>query len=118
MPILPLIDLLILLAWTSLATGGALKLINIVLSKYWTLLGFAPFDFFMITAVFLVFALTLVGRTWVKANEPTVLAAKRADATREAYAELRPEVLPEEEPKRASADGTSGSAWQQRQLDG
>ena len=110
MPMLPIIDLLILLAWTSLAAGGALKLINIVFAKFWTLLGFAPFDFFMITSVLLVFALTLVARTWVKANDPAVLAARRADATREAYAELRPE------PMRQEARRAAGN-WQQRQLD-
>jgi len=113
-PILPIIDLLILLAWTSLAAGGALKLVNVVFSKFWTLLGFAPFDFFLIAGVLLVFALTLVGRTWVKANEPAVLAAKRADATREAYAELRPEAAASEQERPAA--GASG--WRQRSLDG
>jgi hypothetical protein len=116
MPILPIIDLLILLAWTTLAAGAALKLINLALAKYWTLLGFAPFDLLMITGVLLVFALTLVGRTWVKANDPGVLAARRADATRDAYAELRPESLAPargEAPKAATA-----GAWQQRRLDG
>ena len=113
MPILPIIDLLILLAWTSLAAGGVLKLVNVVFTKFWTLLGFAPFDLFLISSVLLVFALTLVGRTWVKANEPALLAAKRADATREAYAELRPEAeASEQEP----SSGVAG--WQQRSLDG
>ena len=108
MPILPIIDLLILLAWTSLAAGGVLKLVNIVFSQFWTLLGFAPFDFFMISAVLLVFALTLVGRTWVKANEPGLLAAKRAAAAREAYAELRsPAATSEGE---AGAAGTASTA--------
>jgi hypothetical protein len=115
MPILPLIDLLILLAWTTLAAGAALKLINIVFSQYWSLLGFAPFDFFMMGGVLLLFAMTLVGRTWVKANDPGVLATKRADATREAYAELRPKAVTDDEPVRAAA---GGGAWQQRRLDG
>ena len=110
MPILPIIDLLILLAWTSLAAGGALKLANVVFSKFWALLGFAPFDFFLIAGVLLVFALTLIGRTWVKANEPGVLAAKRADATREAYAGLRLEPAASEQAPRDA--GVAG--WQQR----
>jgi len=111
MPILPIIDLLILLAWTSLAAGGALKLVNIVFSKFWTLLGFAPFDFFMITAVLLVFALTLVARTWVKANDPAILAGRRADSTREAYADLRPGASAVKQPQPTSAVG-----WQSHQL--
>ncbi|MEE2663116.1 MAG: hypothetical protein VX681_03285 [Myxococcota bacterium] len=111
MPILPIIDLLILLAWTSLAAGAALKLVNIVFSRFWTLLGFAPLDFFMITAVLLVFALTLVARTWVKANDPAVLAARRADATREAYADLRPDATAAKQPHAART-----GVWQPRQL--
>ena len=111
MPILPIIDLLILLAWTSLAAGASLKLVNLAFAKYWTLMGFAPFDLLMITGVLLVFALTLVGRTWVKVNEPSVLAAKRADATRDAYAELTTEPS---EPRPAPAQP---AAWQQRSLD-
>ena len=116
MPILPIIDLLILLAWTALAAGTILKLANLAFAKYWTLLGFAPFDFLMMTGVLLVFALTLVGRTWVKANDPVVLAARRAEATRDAYADLRPEAaaeVSEPSPARAAAAQT----WQQRSLD-
>ena len=111
MPILPIIDLLILLAWTSLAAGAVLKLVNLAFAQYWTLLGFAPLDLLMITSVLLVFALTLVGRTWVKSNEPGVLASRRADATRDAYAELRPESAPEPLP-------APQAAWQQRSLEG
>ena len=88
MPLLPVIDLLILLAWTSLAAGGLLKFANLAFSKFWTLLGLAPFDFFMIAGVLLVFALTLVGRSWVKLNDPGVRSGQRADATRAAYSEL------------------------------
>ena len=112
MPILPIIDLLILLAWTTLAAGGALKLVNVALARYWTLLGFAPFDLLMISAVLLVFALTLVGRTWVKANDPALLAAQRADATREAYAELVAEN------GRGEPAQQSTPTWQNRQLGG
>jgi hypothetical protein len=116
MPILPVIDLLILLAWTTLAAGAALKVINLALAKYWTLFGFAPFDLLMITGVLLVFALTLVGRTWVKANDPGVLAARRAEATRDAYAELRPK--PPAPEQREGPEPATGGGWQQRRLDG
>ena len=110
MPILPIIDLLILVAWTMLAAGGALKLANVAFARYWTLFGLAPLDLLTISGVLLVFALTLVGRTWVKANDPAVLAAQRADATREAYAELRGEN------GEAPAVQEPTSSWQTRQI--
>jgi hypothetical protein len=105
-PMLPMIDLLILLAWTSLAAGGMLKFVNLVFSKAWSLLGLAPFDFFMIAGVLLVFALTLVGRTWVKLNDPGVRPVQRAEATKAAYSELRGQ---------AASDPTE---WKSRQADG
>lgn len=92
MPLLPIIDLLILLAWTSLAAGGLLKFVNLAFSKYWTLLGLSPFDFFMIGAVMLIFALALVGRSWVKLNDPGVRSEQRAERTRAAYSEVRREA--------------------------
>lgn len=91
MPLLPIIDLLILLAWTSLAAGGLLKFVNLAFSKYWTLLGLAPLDFLMCAGVLLLFALTLVGRSWVKLYDPGVRSEQRAEATRAAYSEVRRE---------------------------
>jgi len=104
-PMLPMIDLLILLAWTSLAAGGMLKFVNLVFSKAWSLLGLAPFDFFMISGVLLVFALTLVGRTWVKLNDPGGRPVQRAEATNAAYAELRGQTASEP------------AEWKSRQVD-
>ena len=99
------LDLLILLAWTSLAAGGMLKFVNLVFSKAWSLLGLAPFDFFMIAGVLLVFALTLVGRTWVKLNDPGIRPVQRAEATKAAYSELRGQTASEP------------SEWKTRQAD-
>ena len=110
MPLLPIIDLLILLAWTSLAAGGVLKFVNLVFSKYWTLLGLAPFDFFMFAGVLLVFALTLVGRSWVKLNDPGVRSDQRAEATRAAYSEIR-------EKSRDASPSAKGGGWKARQLE-
>ena len=109
-PLLPMIDLLILLAWTSLAAGGLLKFANLVFSKFWTLLGLAPFDFFMIAGVLLVFALTLVGRSWVKLNDPGIRSEQRAEATRAAYSELTGKPT-EPEP------GGDAESWKASSLD-
>ena len=77
MPVLPLIDLLILLGTGSLATGALLKAIWITTAYRPSLFGFSPTDFATIAAVFLLLALTLAARTWVKLNEGRILAAPR-----------------------------------------
>ena len=64
MPILPIIDLLILVAWTALAAGGVLKLVNLAFAQSFMLLGFAPLDLLIIAAVLLVFA--LVAALWTR----------------------------------------------------
>jgi len=74
MPVLPLVDLLILLGTGSLALGFILKAVNITTLYHPTILGFSSIDFVVIAGVCLGFALTLVGRTWMKMNEPQMLA--------------------------------------------
>jgi hypothetical protein len=76
-PVLPLIDLLILLGWTSLLVGFVLKALSIALSDPLSILGLAPIDFLLVAAVSLLFALSLAARTWVKAHAPGPVARRR-----------------------------------------
>lgn len=77
MSILPLMDALILLGWTSLVAGGLLKAVYITTHYRPTILGLSPGDFLLLAMVALVFALTLAARTWVKAVEPELLRRRR-----------------------------------------
>lgn len=88
MPVLPLIDLLILIAWTSLIGATFLKAIALAMARVFTVFGLGPFDFVVISGVSLLFALALAARVWVKANEPRLLRAQRMAAA-------APEVLPD-----------------------
>jgi hypothetical protein len=69
-PILPLVDLLILLGTGSLVIGFLLKAIAITTIYNPTLLGFSSTDFALIAALCMGFAVVLIGRTWLKLNEP------------------------------------------------
>ncbi|MFQ5417394.1 MAG: hypothetical protein ACE5FL_10150 [Myxococcota bacterium] len=82
MPILPLIDLLILMGTGSLLIGFVLKAIAITTSYRPVLLGFSALDFVIITGICLGMALVLAARTWVKANEPRMAARRRPDLHR------------------------------------
>jgi hypothetical protein len=77
MPVLPVIDLLILVGWTMLSIGAVLKAIYVSTSYRPTFLGLGPFDLLLVAGCALLFAVALAARTWVKANEPGVLAARR-----------------------------------------
>jgi hypothetical protein len=76
-PVLPLIDLLILLGWTSLLVGFVLKALSIALSYPLAIFGLAPIDFLLVAGVSLLFALSLAARTWVKVHEPRLVARRR-----------------------------------------
>lgn len=78
MPILPLIDLMILIAWTSLIVAFVQKTIWLTLATRATLFGMTPFDFVIVAAVSLLFALALAARIWVKAHEMRLLQSQRA----------------------------------------
>ncbi|MBW2313216.1 MAG: hypothetical protein JRH10_03415 [Deltaproteobacteria bacterium] len=81
MPMLPLIDLLILLGWTSMMVGAVQKAFWITTSYTWKIVGLTPSDFLVAAGVCLLFALTLAARAWVKVNEPKMLThGRRADA--------------------------------------
>ena len=83
MPILPFIDLLILAGWSSLLGGFILKLIRLTTTYEASFFGIGPLDFLILAGVFLLLALTLSARTWVKAHE-----LERAQARRKINDEL------------------------------
>ena len=80
MPVLPLIDLLILMGWTSLGIGAVLKAIAITTVYRPTLLTLTSIDFVVVTAICFGFALTLAARSWVSLNEPRLVQLNRRRA--------------------------------------
>ena len=72
-PVLPLIDLLILIAWTSLIWGFVQKGLWLAFASSFTVLGLTPYDFVLGSGVCLLFALALAARLWVKAHEPKLI---------------------------------------------
>ena len=90
MPILPIIDLLILLGWTTLFGAFALKAIHITTHYRPELFGMGPMDMIVTAATFLLFALALAARTWVKAHESERSSTSaRINATLDAYTTVR-----------------------------
>src|SRR5262245_43829686 len=77
MPILPLIDLLLLLGTGSLFVGFLLKAIALATRLQPTVLGFSSLDFVLVAGICMGLALVLAARTWVKLNEPRLLALHR-----------------------------------------
>jgi hypothetical protein len=80
MPLLPLVDALILLGWSSLAGAFVLKAIYVTTYYRPKVFGMMPIDFVTMAIVCLLFALTLTGRAWLKAHEPDLLARRRRRA--------------------------------------
>jgi hypothetical protein len=88
-PILPLIDLLILMSTASLLVGFLLKAVAITTRYRPTVLGFSSIDFVIITGVCLGMALVLAARTWVKLNEPQLQRMRaRLDLRRGAMSDV------------------------------
>ena len=77
MPVLPFIDALILMGWSSVFGAILLKSIYATTSYRPTPFGMHPSDFLTVAGVSLLFALALAARTWVKAHEPELLARRR-----------------------------------------
>ena len=73
MPMLPLIDLLLLVAWTALIWAFIHKAIWLAMATQFTIFGLTPIDFATGSALCLLFAMALSARTWVKANEHKIL---------------------------------------------
>jgi hypothetical protein len=69
MPVLPLIDLMILVAWSSLIVAFVEKGLELALARSYYLFGIGPFDWVVIAGVALLFAISLAARTWVKTTE-------------------------------------------------
>jgi hypothetical protein len=87
-PILPLIDLMILLGTVNLGLSAVIKLITVTTHYQPFPLGLGPADFVVIALVCFVFALTLAARTWVKLNESRMVLARRDMATAQARLHL------------------------------
>ena len=75
MPVLPLIDLLIIVAWTSFIWAFVHKALWMAFDSVFRIFGLGPTDFVMGGAVCLLFAVALAARQWVKLNEPGLLPA-------------------------------------------
>ncbi len=104
MPMLPLIDLLILMGWTSLMVGLVQKALWTATTYTWKIFGLTPFDFLVIAGVCLLFALTLAARAWVKLNEPRMLThGRRRDAEDPAGLDMRAEVVSAGDRREAAA---------------
>ena len=69
MPVLPLIDLMIFLAWSSLIAAFVEKSLEMVFARYFYFFGITPFDWVVVAATSLLFALALAARSVVKATE-------------------------------------------------
>jgi hypothetical protein len=70
MPILPLMDLMIFLAWSSLIVAFIEKGLELALaSRAYHLFGMSPFDWTVVSGVSLLFAISLAARAWVKTLE-------------------------------------------------
>lgn len=103
MPVLPLIDLLILVAWTVLMWAFVHKALWLAMATRFTVVGLTPYDFLLGAGVLLLFALALAARVWVKANEGLLMRG-RAEARAARY---RPEVLPDPPHPHESATAAS-----------
>ena len=90
MPILPIVDLMIVTAWTSLLGACVLKVIRVTTSYDPALFGLGPLELTIVAAVLLLFALTLTARTWLKEREYSVSSAQdRAAGTLRAYSAVQ-----------------------------
>ncbi|MDH3520580.1 MAG: hypothetical protein OEM49_09005 [Myxococcales bacterium] len=89
MPILPLVDLFILLGTGALGVGFVLKAVSITTHYRPTILGFSSLDFALIAGVSLAMALVLVARTWLKLNEPALAELRRRLGEEEARRRVR-----------------------------
>ena len=116
MPILPIVDLLILLGTGSLGIGFLLKAIALATIYRPSILGFTSLDFVLISGVCLSLALVLVARTWLKLNEPTLLALQsrlRHEQARQRAIDLEQEFQEARNAGSSSAEGTDPVRAQQ-----
>lgn len=115
-PILPVVDFLILLGSGSLLVGFLLKTIALATIYRPSILGFTSTDFVLIAGVCVVLALVLVARTWLKLNEPNLLALQsrlRHEQARQRAIDLEHErfeagAMPESPPTETLRESASG----------
>jgi hypothetical protein len=89
MPVLPLVDLFILMGTGSFAVGLLLKAIAMTTVYRPSILGLTSLDFAVITGVCFAFALTLTARTWLKLNEPRLMVLQSRLRAEEAHRRAR-----------------------------
>ena len=73
MPVLPIIDALVFLGWSSVMVAFILKAIDISTAYRPHIFGLTAHDFLWASGISILFALALAARTWVKANEPRMV---------------------------------------------
>ena len=110
MPILPLIDLFILMGSVSFAIGALLKAIEVATHYHPSVLGFTSSHFALMTGVCFAFALTLVARTWLKLNEPRLLKLQSRLRAEEAHRRVREAEFAHPNPPEPAASGERGAA--------
>lgn len=88
LPVLPLMDMLILAGWSSLAIGFVLKAIAALTRWQPTIFTLSPIDFLFIAVASFLFAIALAARVWVAEQQPAVSAQRRKQETLDAYAAL------------------------------
>ena len=110
MPILPLIDLFILMGSVSFALGALLKAIEVATHYHPSILGFTSSHFALMTGMCFAFVLTLVGRTWLKLNEPKLLALESRLRAEEAHRRVREAEHAHSQPEEPAVSGERGAA--------
>jgi hypothetical protein len=88
MPVLPLIDLILLSAWTALLIGFILKVVAMTTHYRPTIVSLTSLDFLLIAGAAMLFAIALAARTWVASQAPAQSSVRRRDETMRAYREL------------------------------
>ena len=73
MPVLPIIDGLVFLGWSSIVVAFILKAIDISTAYRPHVFGLTAHDFLWASGIYILFPIALAARTWVKANEPRML---------------------------------------------
>lgn len=86
MSILPIIDFLILVAWSLLGASVVLKAVYVTTLYRPSFFGMGPMDCAVAAGILLLLALTLVARSWVKSQEPGMMAARRVLQVQDASA--------------------------------
>jgi hypothetical protein len=104
-PVLPLIDLFILVAWAALVWAFVQKGLWLAFASTFTVLGLTPYDFVLGSGVCLLFALALAARVWVKAHEPKLIHTLHRAGLSQQPSETLPDFPDTRTAERRSAQG-------------